>query len=64
MSVRYDFSSGLGIAMNWSELDTENDQTGDDLEFNPERQISTTLSYTSAHYHVWIMGKIHRRTIC
>ncbi len=57
VSVRYDFSSGMGIAMNWSELDTENDQTGDDLEFNPERQISTTLSYTSAHYHVWIMGK-------
>ncbi len=57
LSLGYDFTSGLGLGLSWTELDTENDQTGKDLEFNPERQISATLSYTNMAYHVWISGK-------
>jgi outer membrane receptor for ferrienterochelin and colicins len=57
LSVGYDFASGIGLDLNWYELDTENDQTGLDLEFNPERQVSATLSYKTDRFNIWTMGK-------
>lgn len=57
LAVGYNFASGLGLDLNWAELDTENDQTGEDLEFNPERQVSATLNYMQDSYNLWISGK-------
>lgn len=56
-SLGYDFASGIGIDLGWYELDTENEQTGNDLEFNPERQISLRLKYATDRFEGWIQGK-------
>ncbi|HID97130.1 MAG TPA: TonB-dependent receptor [Thermodesulfobacteriaceae bacterium] len=57
LAVGYDFEFGLGLDLNWYELDTENDQTGKDLEFNPDRQVSATVSFRMDRFEVWAMGK-------
>lgn len=57
LAAGYEFSSGVGLEMNWYELDTENEQTGRELEFNPERQVTATLSYTDSGFEIWTMGK-------
>jgi outer membrane receptor for ferrienterochelin and colicins len=57
MAVGYDFKSGVGMDLNWSELDTEDKSTGKDLTFNPEREISATLSYTKDRFNIWTMGR-------
>jgi outer membrane receptor for ferrienterochelin and colicins len=57
LAAGYQFLSGIGLELSWFELDTENDQTGKELEFNPERQISMTVNYLSGGLEVWTMGK-------
>ncbi|HID03503.1 MAG TPA: TonB-dependent receptor [Desulfobacterales bacterium] len=57
LAVGYEFDFGLGLDLNWYELDTENDQTGKDLEFNPDRQVAATISYGLDRFQVWGMGK-------
>ena len=57
IAAGYDFSSGINLDLNWYELDTENEQTGRELEFNPKRQISATLRYRGERFEVWTMGK-------
>lgn len=57
LAAGYQFSSGVGLEMDWYELDTENEQTGEDLEFNPERQVAATLSYTDSGFEIWTMGR-------
>lgn len=57
LAVGYDFESGVGLDLNWYELDTENDQIGKELEFNPDRQISATVSYGIDRFDIWLMGK-------
>jgi outer membrane receptor for ferrienterochelin and colicins len=57
LAVGYDFDSGVGLDLNWYELDTENDQTGEELEFNPDRQVSATISYGLDHFDIWSMGR-------
>ena len=44
-SIGYQFENGLALNMNWLELDTENKETGKDLEFNPERTVSLNVDY-------------------
>jgi len=44
-SIGYQVENGLGINLNWLELDTENKKTGKDLEFNPERTVSLNADY-------------------
>jgi len=57
LAAGYAFDSGISLDFNWYELRTENDQTGNDLEFNPERQISGTISYKWERFEIWAMGK-------
>jgi outer membrane receptor for ferrienterochelin and colicins len=57
LAAGYDFRSGVSLDLNWYELDTENDQTGQDLEFNPERQVSATLRYRKDRFEIWTMAK-------
>lgn len=57
LALGYDFKSGLGLSFNWYELDTENDQTGKELEFNPERQLSGTVSYKADRLNIWAKGR-------
>ncbi|MDQ1326472.1 MAG: outer rane receptor for ferrienterochelin and colicin [Campylobacterota bacterium] len=40
-----DFSDTLSGSLNWSELGSENDQTGKELEFNPDRIIGAKFTY-------------------
>ncbi len=44
-SIGYQFENGLALNLNWLELDTENKETGKDLEFNPERTVSLNVDY-------------------
>jgi len=44
-SIGYQFKNGLALNMNWLELDTENKETGKDLDFNPERTVSLNVDY-------------------
>ncbi|MEA1866781.1 MAG: TonB-dependent receptor [Thermodesulfobacteriota bacterium] len=45
VSIGYQFENGPALNMNWLELDTENKETGKDLEFNPERTVSLSVDY-------------------
>jgi len=40
-----DFSDTLSGSLSWSELGSKNDQTGKEIEFNPERIIGAKLTY-------------------
>lgn len=40
-----DFSDTLSGSLSWSELGSENDQTGKEIEFNPDRIIGAKLTY-------------------
>ena len=44
-SIGYQFGNGLALNLNWLELDTEDKETGKDLEFNPERTASLNVDY-------------------
>ena len=44
-SIGYQFGKGLALNMNWLELDTEDKETGKDLEFNPKRTVSLNVDY-------------------
>lgn len=57
LATGYRFDSGFALDLNWYELDTENNQSGKDLEFNPERQITATLKYQVKQFSTWISGK-------
>ncbi len=57
LAAGYQFSSGLGVDVGWYELSTENEMTGEELEFNPKRQISATLSYADGGLELWTTGK-------
>ena len=57
LAAGYQFSSGIGMDVSWYELSTENKLTGQELEFNPDRQISATLSYVDGGLEIWTMGK-------
>lgn len=57
LSAGYDFDAGICFDVSWFELRTENEQSGADLEFNPERQITATLRYAGDRFETWVMGK-------
>jgi outer membrane receptor for ferrienterochelin and colicins len=45
LSLSYDFTQELNTTFNWNELRTKNDDTGEDLELNPERILSLNVGY-------------------
>ena len=47
-SLIYQFTSTLNTTFSWTELRTENEDTGKDLEFNPERQISVRADWQAS----------------
>lgn len=47
-SLGYDLVKDIELGFNWMELRTKNDSTGKDLEFNPERTLSTSVTYQAS----------------
>ena len=45
LSINYDVTQDIDLGFNWMELETKNDSTGKDLEFNPERTLSSMVTY-------------------
>ena len=54
--IGYQFKNGVEINLNWLELDTENKETGKDLEFNPERTVSLNMDY---HLNEHVLFGVH-----
>lgn len=47
LDLRYAFNDDLKGQLFWTEMDSENKETGNPLEFNPERVIATSLEWQS-----------------
>lgn len=47
IDLRYPFNDKLKGQLYWTEMDSENKETGNPLEFNPERVIATSLEWQS-----------------
>jgi outer membrane receptor for ferrienterochelin and colicins len=45
LSFAYDFSDKLGGSFSWNEMKSKNDESSQELEFNPRRVISAKLDY-------------------
>ncbi len=45
LSLGYDFGYGISTDFNWTELETKDKGTDDDLLFNPERTVSLGVNY-------------------
>lgn len=45
LSLDYPITSDLDASLDWTELRTENDETGEDLEFNPERMVTAAVDW-------------------
>jgi len=46
LDLQQKIGSSVNLGFNWTEIRTENSQSGKDLEFNPDRIINTQLAYT------------------
>lgn len=55
-SLGYDFGEGTYLSMAWNELQTENKDTGKELEFNPERTFS--IGVDTPIMSGWTMGAL------
>ncbi len=44
-SLGYEVSDTASVSLAWTELRTENEETGDDLEFNPDRAVALRLDW-------------------
>jgi len=47
LTLGYQFNKALDLNIFWTELDTENKDTGKELEFNPERTIAASLAWAA-----------------
>ena len=45
LGIQHQINNKLDIQFNWTELKTKNEQTNEDLEFNPDRIINLKLAY-------------------
>jgi len=45
LDLQQKIGSSVNLGFNWTEIITENSQSGKDLEFNPDRIINTQLAY-------------------
>lgn len=45
----YRFTDRLNTSFSWAELSTENEETGKDLEFNPERVVSARVDWKAGN---------------
>lgn len=45
LALGYQLTDSLGATLNWTELRTKNKDTGQDLEFNPERTLAAGLNW-------------------
>lgn len=57
LSTGYEFNSGLGVQLDWYELETENKENNDDLEFNPKRHVTVTINYHGDNFNAWVAGR-------
>lgn len=48
MSLDYALSKALNLDLSWTELDTENKDTGKELEFSPERVVALALAWAAS----------------
>jgi len=69
LTIQHSINSNIDLGFNWTELRTENKQTGEDLEFNPDRIINAKLTYlitkdlNSAISAKYVSEQYYRETI-